>query len=302
MEKKILGWIGCGVMGLSMASLLQEAGFSLVVYNRTQSKTKPLVDKGALLAHSPQEVADHADIIFSIVGYPKDVREVYFGEKGIFASQKNPSMVIDMTTTEPSLAIEIFQAAQKRGIEALDAPVSGGDVGAKNGTLSIMVGGEKEAFDSALPYFEIMGSSIHHSGKAGAGQHTKMANQITIAGTMIGVCEALLYTRKAGLDLDTMVETIKGGAAGCWTLNNLAPRVIKGNYGPGFFVDHFVKDMGIALNEAKMMHLSLPGLALVNQMYIALQGHGRGKFGTQALILALDELNGANLFNEKGNK
>jgi 3-hydroxyisobutyrate dehydrogenase len=302
MEKKHIGWIGTGVMGLNMAMRLLDAGYALTVYNRTASKAQPLVKKGARLAVSPAEVAETADIVFTMVGYPKDVNEVYFGSNGIFSTARTGQLLVDMTTTEPSLAIKIAEKAGAIGAAALDAPVSGGDIGAQKGTLSIMVGGEESAFREALPYLQVMGKNITLEGKSGAGQHTKMANQIVIAGTMGGVCEALLYGRKAGLDLTRLVDTIKAGAAGCWTLDNLAPRIIAGNYNPGFYVDHFVKDMGIALDEAKRMKLSLPTLALVNQLYVAMQGHGRGKMGTQALVLALDDLNGSGLFGLKEQK
>jgi len=293
MKKDItIGWIGTGVMGTSMLGHLNKAGYECTTYTRTKSKADALLANGVKWADSPAEVAAVSDVIFTIVGFPKDVREVYFGENGILAKAKPGAVLVDMTTTEPSLAVEIYEAAKAKGIQSVDAPVSGGDVGAKNGTLSIMAGGDKEAFDKVYPLFEIMGKQIVYQGEAGSGQHTKMCNQITIAGTMIGVCEALLYGHKAGLDLPTMLSSISGGAAGCWTLDNLAPRIVNRNFDPGFFVEHFIKDMGIALKEAEAMGLSLPGLALVKQLYLAVQAQGHGKLGTHALTLALEKLSG----------
>ena len=287
-----IGWIGTGVMGRSMLLKLQEAGYPAVVYTRTPSKAEANLAKGAQWKSSPAEVAEVADIIFTIVGFPQDVREVYFGEKGILQAVKAGSILVDMTTTEPSLAQAIFESAKKKGVSSIDAPVSGGDVGAQKGTLSIMVGGETDAVQTVMPLFQLMGKNIVHQGPAGAGQHTKMCNQITIAGTMIGVCECLLYAYKAGLDLPTMLQSISGGAAACWTLDNLAPRVVKRNFDPGFYVEHFIKDMGIALDEANRMGLSMPGLSLVKQLYEAVQAQGHGKLGTQALMLGLERMSG----------
>lgn len=285
-----IGWIGTGVMGAAMAGRIRDKGYPLYVYNRTQAKAQSLIDMGATWADSPKGVARQADIIFTIVGFPDDVREVYFGEQGILAGAKEGSIVVDMTTTEPSLAQEIYEEARKKGVSSVDAPVSGGDVGAKNGALSIMVGGDEGAVDQVMPLFEIMGKNIVYQGKAGSGQHTKMCNQITVAGTMIGVCESLLYGYRAGLDLPTMLKSISGGAAACWTLDNLAPRIVDRNFDPGFYIDHFIKDMGIALKEANQMGLSMPGLALVKQLYEAAKAQGYGKNGTHALMLALERL------------
>ncbi|MCL4112322.1 UNVERIFIED_CONTAM: hypothetical protein GTU68_015052 [Idotea baltica] len=279
-------------MGISMAGHLIKNGYSLSIYNRTKSKAQALIDLGATWCDTPSEVAGQSDIIFTIVGFPKDVEEVYFGEDGIFKSAKSGSFVVDMTTTAPSLAIKIDEKANSLKIGAIDAPVSGGDVGAKNGTLSIMVGGDKADVDRIMPLLEIMGKNIVYEGKAGSGQHTKMCNQIAIAGTMIGVCESLLYGQKAGLDLEVMLEAISGGAAGCWTLANLAPRIVDRNFDPGFYVEHFVKDMEIALAEARTANLSLPGLALVHQLYKAVEAQGHGRKGTHALSLALEHING----------
>jgi len=289
-KKTTIGWIGTGVMGASMLSLLQKEGYPTLVYNRTRSKAQPLLNAGAQWAHTPAELAAQADIIFTIVGFPADVREVYLGEDGVLFKVKEGSIVVDMTTTEPSLAEEIYVAAKEKDVYAIDAPVSGGDVGARNGTLSIMIGGDQAAVDTVMPLFQIMGKNIVYQGSAGKGQHTKMCNQITIAGTMIGVCESLLYGYKAGLDLPTMLKSISGGAAACWTLDNLAPRIVDRNFDPGFYVEHFIKDMGIALEEANRMGLALPGLALVKQMYEAVKAQGHGKLGTQALILGLEAL------------
>lgn len=296
-EKKLVaGWIGTGVMGKWMCEHIMPLFSDTVVYNRTVEKTRPLAEKGAIVVQSPRDVALMADIIFTIVGHPQDVRDVYFGEYGLFSANPKGKLFIDMTTTEPSLSIEIEQKAHSLGCNALDAPVSGGDVGAKEARLTIMVGGNEQSYQTALPFFSAMGTSQLQGGP-GSGQHTKMCNQIVIAGTMAGVCESLLYGRKAGLDGKTLIDTISKGAAGCWSLQNLAPRIIDNNYNPGFMIDHFVKDMGIALAEAKKMNLSLPSLALVEQLYIALQSSNQGHLGTQALILALDRINDTHLFS-----
>ena len=290
-ETKI-GWIGTGVMGRWMCQHLMDSGYSATVHNRTKERAQPLLDAGAAWADSSREVAAASDVIFTIVGFPPDVRDVYLGENGILKGAKSGSIIVDMTTTEPSLAKEIYNQAGTQGIASVDAPVSGGDVGAREARLSIMVGGDEDAVKSVMPLFEAMGKSIVHQGGAGAGQHTKMCNQIVVAGTMIGVCESLLYGHKAGLDLETMLSSISGGAAACWTLDNLAPRVLKRNFDPGFFVEHFIKDMGIALDESKKMGLSLPGLALVHQLYISVQAQGHGRLGTHALTLALEQMSG----------
>ena len=289
-----IGWIGTGVMGLSMCGHLLKAGYATTVHTRTPAKAQPLLDQGAELVQTPQAVAAQSDVIFSIVGFPKDVEEIYLGDQGILAGVQRGSILVDMTTTAPSLAQRIHQAAQAKGVEAIDAPVSGGDVGAKNAALSIMVGGNEAAVAAVMPLFELMGKSILHQGPAGAGQHTKMCNQIAISGTMIGVCECLLYGYQAGLDLETMLQSIRGGAAACWTLDNLAPRVLQRNFDPGFFVEHFIKDMSLALEEAKQMGLVLPGLALVHQIYLAVQAQGHGKKGTHALMLALEQISSVN--------
>lgn len=287
-----LGWIGTGVMGQSMAGHLQAAGHELYVYTRTKSKANTLLNQGATWCASPAEVAQQAEIVFTIVGFPKDVEEVYMGASGIFTAQGTGRIVVDMTTSAPGLARTIAETAADHGIAALDAPVSGGDIGARNATLAIMVGGDKGAFDEVLPLFQLLGKNIAYMGSAGAGQHTKMCNQTLIAGTMIGVCESLLYADKVGLDQQAVIDIIGQGAAGSWSINNLGPRIVKGDYDPGFFVEHFIKDMGIALQEAAALQLSLPGLALVHQLYVAVQAQGHGRAGTQALMLALQALNG----------
>jgi len=288
-----IGWVGTGVMGRWMCQHVMDLGYNATVFTRTKSKADPLLELGATWANSPAEVAANSDIVFTIVGFPEDVRQVYLGESGILTAAKSGSIVVDMTTTEPSLAIEIHQVAQAQDVSSIDAPVSGGDVGAREARLAIMIGGDQETVDAIHPLFEAMGQNIVYQGGAGSGQHTKMCNQITISGTMIGVCEALLYGAKAGLDLEIMLSTISKGAAGCWSLDNLAPRVLKRNFDPGFFVEHFIKDMGIALDEAKRMGISLPGLSLVHQLYLATQAQGHGRLGTHALMLALEKLSGA---------
>ena len=282
-----IGWIGTGVMGASMVSHLIDAGFQANVYSRTRDKAEPVLAKGAEWADSPKAVAEASDVIFAIVGFPSDVREVMLGEDGALAGSKPGNVLVDMTTSEPSLAIEIHEAARAQDVHSVDAPVSGGDVGAKNGTLSIMIGGDDEVVQALQPCWDAMGGTIVHQGGAGAGQHTKMVNQILIATNMIGVCEALLYGQKAGLDLPTVLESVGGGAAASWSLSNLGPRIMDNNFDPGFFVEHFIKDMGIALSEGKTLGLSLPGLALSHQLYLALQAQGHGRDGTHALELSL---------------
>jgi 3-hydroxyisobutyrate dehydrogenase len=285
-----LGWIGTGVMGFSMCQHLMHQGYPMTVTSRTRGKAQALLDQGARWAETAREAAADARVVFTMVGFPEDVREVYLGKNGILEGAKPGSILVDMTTTEPGLAREINAAAGERGLQAVDAPVSGGDVGARNASLSIMAGGEPEAVEAVLPLLRVLGSSIVYQGAAGSGQHAKMCNQIVIAGTMIGVCESLIYGYKAGLDLPTMLGAIQGGAARCWALEHLAPRILRRDFAAGFFVDHFIKDMGIALKEAAAMGLALPGLALVQQLYLAVKAQGHGKSGTQALLLALEQL------------
>lgn len=285
-----LGWIGTGVMGTSMCRHLMSQGYRMTVYNRTRSRADSLVSAGANWADTPQQVAQQADIVFSIVGYPADVREVMLGAAGALSGCQPGNILVDMTTSEPALAVEIYERARQRGIHAVDAPVSGGDIGAREARLSIMIGGEAPVVAALMPCFQTLGKTIVHQGPAGSGQHTKMVNQILIATGMIGVCEGLLYAWRAGLDLKTVLQSVSSGAAGSWSLSNLAPRIIDGNFDPGFLVDHFVKDMSIALAEAHRMRLALPGLALAEQLYIGLQAHGHGRCGTHALELALARL------------
>ena len=290
--KTRLGWIGTGVMGSSMCGHLLERGFAVTVFNRTRSRTEGLLSKGAQWADSPKAVAAASDIVFTIVGYPADVRHVTLADDGTLAGSKPGNILVDMTTSEPSLAVEIAAAAGKKGVHSVDAPVSGGDVGAREARLSIMIGGDKEVVAALTPCFEALGKTIIHQGGPGAGQHTKMVNQTLIAANMVGICEALIYGYKAGLDLPTVLQSVSSGAAGSWSLSNLGPRIIEGNFAPGFFVEHFIKDMGVALAEAKRMGISLPGLALANQLYIALAAQGHARDGTHALALALASLSG----------
>jgi 3-hydroxyisobutyrate dehydrogenase len=285
-----IGWIGTGVMGAPMCGHLITTGYRVTVYSRTRTKAQPLLDRGAHWAESPRATATASDVLFTMVGFPQDVRQVYFGADGIFAGARAGTILIDMTTTQPSLSREMTDAAAARGLYAIDAPVSGGDVGARKARLSIMVGGEKQAVQAVMPLFEILGKKIVHQGGPGSGQHAKLCNQIVIAGTMVGVCESLLYGYKAGLDLSRMLDAIRGGAAACWTLENLAPRILQRNFDPGFLVEHFIKDMGIALEEAKRMGLTLPGLVLVHQLYEKVQSLGHGRSGTHALMIALEDL------------
>src|SRR5262245_8220447 len=277
-------------MGASMCGHLIDAGHTATVHNRTREKAEGLLERGATWADTPAEVAAASEVVFTIVGYPHDVRAVILGTDGVIAGAPDGTTLVDMTTSEPSLAVEIHEAAAARGVASIDAPVSGGDVGARNAALSIMIGGDKDAVERVRPLFEVMGKTIVRQGGPGAGQHTKMVNQILIATGMIGVCEALLYGYKSGLDLETVLESVAPGAAGSWSLTNYAPRMLSGDFKPGFVVEHFIKDMGIALAEARRMKLSLPGLALAEQLYVALAAQGHGRKGTHSLILALSAL------------
>ncbi|HEY1508622.1 MAG TPA: NAD(P)-dependent oxidoreductase [Solirubrobacteraceae bacterium] len=285
-----IGWIGTGVMGSSMAGHLLKAGHDVGVYNRTKQRASSLIDNGATWYDSPAELAADAEVVFTMLGYPIDVREVVLDEDGILGVMQPGSLLIDMTTSEPALAVEIHDAAAEQRVQSLDAPVSGGDVGARNATLVIMVGGEPVAFERAEPLFGSLGQTIKLLGPPGSGQHTKMVNQIAIASGMIALCEALLYAHRAGLDLEQTIATIGGGAAGSWSLTNYSPRILRGDLEPGFKIDHFVKDLGIALAEARRMKLALPGTALAEQLYVAAQGQGLGEKGTQALSVALSKL------------
>ena len=284
--------MGIGIMGAPMAMHLVDAGYKVSVYSRSISKAEKLIAKGCEWYDSPAAIAEYCDVIFTIVGYPRDVEEVYFGDDGIMQTLKKDTVVIDMTTTLPGLAVRIDDAAREKGAWALDAPVSGGEVGAINGALSVMIGGEEEVVKKVMPIMDVFSKSMVYQGKAGSGQHTKMCNQITIAGTMIGVCECLIYGHKAGLDLETVLSSIGKGAAACWTLDVLAPKIVHGDFEPGFMVEHFIKDLGIALEEAELMKLSLPGLALAKQLYLSVMAMGKGTKGTQALYLAFEKMSG----------
>ena len=283
-QDETIGFIGIGVMGKSMAGHLLAAGYPLHVYNRTRNKAEALVEKGAKWESSVAAVARAADVVITIVGFPTDVEAVYLGPEGIVANAKPGALLIDMTTSSPDLADRIATEAKAKGLQCLDAPVSGGDVGAREARLSVMVGGEEEAFNRARPIFEKIGKNIVRQGGPGAGQHTKMCNQIAIASGMVAICEAMAYAQRSGLDPATVLKSIEAGAAGSWSLSNLAPRMLQGNFAPGFFVKHFIKDMRIAVESAERMKLDLPGLALAKKLYEKLASQGGENDGTQALF------------------
>ena len=291
MKNQRIGWIGTGVMGISMGGHLMDAGHRLTVFNRTRDKARPLVEKGAAWVDTPKEVAQNSDIVFTMVGSPEDVQEVILGNEGVLAGAQSGSTVVDMTTSSPDLARSIHAECQQKGVMALDAPVSGGDVGAREATLAIMVGGDPPVFEAVKPLFEILGKTIALMGAAGAGQHTKMTNQILVAGTMIGVVESLLYAQRAGMAAHEVIDVIGKGAASSWSINTLGRRIADGDFNPGFYIKHFVKDMGIALEEARRMRLSLPGLALVHQFYVAAMAMGWEHLGTQGLYRVLAAMN-----------
>ena len=289
MGRKI-GWIGTGVMGASMCMHLLKAGNEIFVYNRTKEKADGLVAKGATWCDSPAEVSRSSDVIFTIVGYPSDVEETILGSDGVLANADSGKIIVDMTTSEPALAERIAQEAASKGVEALDAPVSGGDVGARDATLAIMVGGSKEAFDKVKSLLDIMGENVRYRGKAGAGQHTKMCNQILIAGNIVGAVESLTYAHKAGMDLNEVIDVIGSGAAASVCINGLGRRIADGDFDPGFYIKHFVKDMGIALAEAKRMQISLPGLALAHKFYVHAMDVGYENLGIQALYKTFERM------------
>jgi 3-hydroxyisobutyrate dehydrogenase len=291
-ESMRVGWVGTGVMGAPMAGHLLAAGYPLCIYNRTQSKADALLKRGATWANSPAEVARECDIVFAIVGMPPDVRETFLGEKGIAQTLRKGAIAVDMTSSPPSLAREIAEAFSSRGLSALDAPVSGGQGGAEGAKLTIMVGGDKAAFDKTLPLFQKMGKTITHMGGPGTGQHTKVVNQILIAGHMMALAESLNYAAACGIKPETAIEAVSQGAANSAVLTVLGPRMLKQDYAAGFYVDHFVKDLGIALAEAKNMKLPLPMLALAEQLYVALQAQGHGRLGTQAIAKLYEALRG----------
>ena len=287
-----IGWVGTGVMGLSMCRHVMNAGFDMTVFTRTPEKADPLIQLGATWADSPRSVAEHSDVIFAIVGMPDDVREVFLGETGILAGCCPGKIVVDMTTSHPTLAQEIYEVAAQNQVHSIDAPVSGGDVGAKNGTLSIMIGGDRRYVQALGDCWQAMGKTIVYQGGPGSGQHAKVVNQILVANGMIGLCESLLYAYKSGLNLRKTLEAVSQGAAGSWALSNLGPRIIENNFEPGFFVDHFVKDLGIAVQESEKMGLILPGLKLAKEMYERVQRKGDGQLGTHALQKTLAEMAG----------
>ncbi|WP_110954221.1 NAD(P)-dependent oxidoreductase [Anaerosinus massiliensis] len=284
-----IGFIGLGVMGKSMAENLLKAGYKVSVYNRTKEKASALIAQGAAWKDTPKELAQTCNVIITMVGYPKDVEDIYFGDQGLIDHAKLGTYLIDMTTSSPRLSKQISQVAQSKGIFALDAPVSGGDIGAREAKLSIMVGGDERAYTAMKPIFEVLGKNIQYLGLAGAGQYTKMCNQIAIASNMMGVCEAIIYAKKVGLDPNAVLTSISTGAAGSWSLSNLAPRMIQGDYAPGFYVKHFIKDMGIAIESAKEVDLELPGLNLAKKLYDQLSAEGGDLYGTQALIKILEK-------------
>ncbi|PIA64626.1 hypothetical protein AQUCO_00100238v1 [Aquilegia coerulea] len=289
-----LGWIGTGVMGRSMCSHLIKAGYFVTIFTRTKSKAQSLIDMGARYAQSPVDVASNSDVVFSIVGYPSDVRSVHIGPTGAIHGLKPGGILVDMTTSDPSLAVEIATAATAKGCVSIDAPVSGGDRGAKNGTLAIFAGGEEEVVRRLEPLFNCLGK-VNYMGGSGKGQFAKLANQVTIASTMVGLVEGMVYAHKAGLDVELYLNAISTGAAGSKSLDLYGSRIMKRDFEAGFYVKHFVKDLGICLKECQNMGLALPGLALAQQLFVSLQAHGDGDLGTQALLLSLERLNNVSL-------
>lgn len=290
-----IGWVGTGVMGANMAMHCIRAGYALTVYNRTASKADVLVQAGATYADTPAEVAANSDIVFTMLGYPTDVRDIIASDTGLLSTLRPDGIVVDLTTSEPALAAELAARAVPTSHFIVDAPVTGGDIGAKNGTLSIMVGGDPAAVQVVHPVLSCFASKITVFGPPGAGQHCKMANQIVIATSMLGMCEGLMYAHAAGLDLEAFLSAIASGGAGSFSVKSYAPRILKRDMEPGFYVEHFVKDLGIALNACQQLKISLPGLALAQQLYVSLTANGDGRLGTQALILALERLNGKQL-------
>lgn len=287
--KTVVGFAGLGVMGRSMAGHILDAGYDLLVYNRTKEKAKNLIERGAVWKDDPRSLAEGSDVVITMVGYPADVEQVYLGKGGLLEGARPGAVLIDMTTSSPGLAVKIAEAARAKGVDVLDAPVSGGDRGAREATLSIMAGGDEKVFNDMAPLFNIMGKGIVLQGGPGSGQHTKMSNQIAIASGMMGVCEAVVYAKKAGLDPDRVLSSISAGAAGSWSLSNLAPRMLKGDFAPGFFVKHLIKDMKIALEEARAMGMETPGLARTLELYEELAALGYENDGTQALYRLYDK-------------
>lgn len=296
---KRLGWIGTGIMGKSMCSHLIQAGYEVSVHTRTASKAEPLVKLGANWCNTPEELAEKCEIVFIMLGFPQETERLVFGHvdesgkktPGILERLPKEAVLVDMSTNRPELSVRIAEEAAKRGVHALDAPVSGGDIGAQNGTLSIMIGGEKTVAQSLDPLWNLMGKTIVYHGPSGSGQQAKLANQILFATNLSGVCEALLFAVKAGLDPESVLQSVSGGAAGNWALSNLAPRMLRGDFAPGFYVEHLVKDLGLVLDESRRLGIALPGVALINQLYVALTNLGHSRSGSQALVLVLAELN-----------
>ena len=286
MAQATIGWIGTGVMGVSMARHLMTAGHPLVIHTRTRERAKPLLAAGAQWADSPLAVAERAEIVCSMVGYPEDVEVTHLGPQGTLSAAKAPALLIDFTTSSPALAQRIAERGAALGTRAIDAPVSGGDVGARNATLSIMCGGTEAAFQAARPVLDLLGKTVVLQGPAGSGQHTKMVNQLLIAGTMLGMAEALSYAKKAGLNPETVLQSVGGGAAASWSLTNLAPRILKSDFAPGFFIEHFLKDLRIALDEARALGLDLPCATAAERTYRALAEAGYARAGTQAIVHA----------------
>ena len=291
-DKMRIGWIGTGVMGLSMAGHLQSAGYPLTVYNRTRAKAEPLLAKGAQWASTPREVAAKSDVVFTIVSYPRDVESVILGENGVLQGLASGGLVCDMSTSSPVLAERIAVTALQQGCVSLDAPVTGGDIGARNATLSIFVGGDKEGYEKLEPCFNTMGKNILHCGAAGFGQKAKLANQVAIAGVMFSVCESCFFAQEAGLDVAKWLELVVQGAAGSKAMDTLGRRILKSDFAPGFFINHFIKDLGLCLDECRRMQIVLPGIGLAEQLYRSMQARGQGDLGTQALIDCLATLSG----------
>lgn len=287
-DKNILGFIGTGVMGSNMAGHLLTAGNEVHIYNRTKSKAEKLIRGGAIWEDSPADIVSKCKIVFTIVGYPKDVEDIYLGKNGLIGLASKDSLLVDMTTSSPKLAEKIWTTGKTRGISVLDAPVTGGDKGAREAKLTILVGGRKEDFEIALPYFRLMGANIRHMGKAGCGQYTKLVNQITLAGTMTGLCEGLAFAKGHGLDQKEVLEAISGGAAGSWSLTNYGPRILDGDFDPGFFVKHYIKDIKLAEESADEIELDLPALSLTRELYEEISEGGLGEAGTQSLYCLYD--------------
>jgi len=291
-ETTRIGWIGTGVMGRSMCSHILNAGFKTAIYNRSARKMDDLLHSGAIGCSSPRDVALQSDVVFSMVGYPSDVEEVLLGPEGVLPHIAEGGVIVDMTTSKPGLAVQIAEQSAKKNVFALDAPVSGGDIGAREARLSIMVGGDAAVFEALMPIWKVIGTNYVHQGPAGSGQHTKVVNQILIAASMVGLCESMLYAKQSGLDPTNVLKSVSAGAAGSWSLTNLTPRILRGDFAPGFFVDHIVKDLGIAIEEADSLELDLPGLVHARKMYAYLQTLDHGSSGTQSLILAIAKMNG----------